>query len=188
MLIIFERELRLYVSTHSETHTFIHAGAVALSGRGIIIPGASFAGKTSLVAALVQAGADYFSDETAVIGQDGRLYPYPKPLALRLIEGSPIQTPTAVADLGGAAGLEPVPVGLVAIAQYRPGAIWQPTRLSAAEGVIALQEFASWRSRKPAQTLDATRKATADAVVLRGDRGDAAETATSLLLMLRESA
>src|SRR5215470_14885093 len=40
---------------------FIHAGAVAFAGRGMILVGQSGAGKTSTVAALVRKGAAYLS-------------------------------------------------------------------------------------------------------------------------------
>jgi uridine kinase len=42
---------------------------------GIAIPGRSFSGKTSLVTALVRAGAVYYSDEFAVIDRDGLVRP-----------------------------------------------------------------------------------------------------------------
>ncbi len=48
---------------------FVHAGAVAVGWQrqAILIPGRSFAGKTTLVKALVEAGAVYYSDEFAVL-------------------------------------------------------------------------------------------------------------------------
>ena len=57
----------------------MHAGAVAWRDRGIVIPGRSHSGKTTLVRALVEA-ARYYSDEFAVLDPQGRLHPYPLPL------------------------------------------------------------------------------------------------------------
>ena len=63
----------------------IHAGAVvAPTGEGIVLPGASGAGKTTLVAGLVRAGFRYLSDEAAAIDPvRRRLYPYPKALTVK---------------------------------------------------------------------------------------------------------
>jgi hypothetical protein len=52
-------------------------------GRAVILPGRSMSGKTSLVAALVKAGATYFSDEYAVLDKLGMVHPYIKTLSLR---------------------------------------------------------------------------------------------------------
>ena len=62
---------------------FIHAGVVAQDGVAIALPGVSFAGKTTLVSALVRAGAVYYSDEFAVIDKRGVVNPYPKALSVR---------------------------------------------------------------------------------------------------------
>jgi hypothetical protein len=42
----------------------------------MVLPGKSFAGKTTLVAALVRAGAEYWSDEYAVLDANGDVHPY----------------------------------------------------------------------------------------------------------------
>jgi len=46
-----------YIAVHATERIFVHAGAVAHNGRLIVIPGMSFSGKSTLVAALVRAGA-----------------------------------------------------------------------------------------------------------------------------------
>src|SRR5579864_2048966 len=68
----FERDLRMFVAEFARRRVFIHAGAVGWQGRAILLPGQSFTGKTSLVAALVRAGAGYYSDEFAVVDLQGR--------------------------------------------------------------------------------------------------------------------
>ncbi len=85
----FEHMVRLRFATSSPTHFFLHAGAVAHRGLGIVIPGASFSGKTTLVSALVRAGAVYYTDENAVLDDRGLLHPYPKPLGVREVPGEP---------------------------------------------------------------------------------------------------
>lgn len=63
--------------------TPIHAGVVVAGGRTILLPAASHAGKTTLVAALLARGAEYYSDEFALLDEDGRVHPYPRPLQMR---------------------------------------------------------------------------------------------------------
>ena len=59
-----------------------HAGVVALGGRGVVLPGTSGAGKTTLVAACAQAGLAVVSDEALVLAADGTVRPYARPLSL----------------------------------------------------------------------------------------------------------
>ena len=60
----------------------VHAGAVALNGNTIVFPAESGQGKTTLSAACLKAGFEYVSDEALVVGENGEVIPYPKPLAL----------------------------------------------------------------------------------------------------------
>jgi hypothetical protein len=46
----------------------VHAGAVALAGRAVVIVGASGAGKSTLTAHLVGAGATFLADDTVYVG------------------------------------------------------------------------------------------------------------------------
>ena len=62
----------------------IHAGAIVTNVGAVLLPGASGAGKTSLVAALARAGHAYATDETAIIDvETGRLRPYPRALRFK---------------------------------------------------------------------------------------------------------
>ena len=130
-----QRELRMLVALEAPEFVFVHAGAVAHRGRGIVIPGASFSGKTSLVAALVRAGAEYCSDEYAVLDAQGLLHPFAKPLSLR---ERVRQSDHSVESLGGVAAREPVPLRMVVVTSFRPGGEWRPRRLSPGEAVLGL--------------------------------------------------
>jgi len=79
----FETDLQLYVAEMAPRRLFVHAGVVGWRGQAIIIPGRTFTGKTTLVAALVKAGATYYSDEYAVLDVRGRVHPYARPLGIR---------------------------------------------------------------------------------------------------------
>lgn len=68
----------------SADHLLAHAGVVASGDRAVLLPGASGSGKTSLTIALVAAGLEYLSDETAAVAvRDLALLPYPKPLSVK---------------------------------------------------------------------------------------------------------
>ena len=62
----------------------IHAGAVAIGGRAILIAGRSGHGKTTLVLGLLRRGLDLLSDELALVAPDGRtVLAYPRGLHVR---------------------------------------------------------------------------------------------------------
>jgi hypothetical protein len=170
-------DLRLYLAERARQRVFVHAGVVGFEDRAIVLPARSLAGKSELVAALVQAGATYFSDECAVFDREGRVHPYPTPLSLRR-DGREVRVPAA--DLGGS-GTAPLRVGMVAAAEYRQGGRWRPRLLSPGQAVLALMANAFSAQRKPAEALDTLRRAVRGAIALRGERGEAEPTARELL-------
>src|SRR4029077_6709070 len=72
-----------FVAERAPDHLFVHAGVVGWDGGAIVMPGASFAGKTTLVQAWLGAGATYYSDEFAVLDRTGRVHPFTRPLSIR---------------------------------------------------------------------------------------------------------
>ncbi len=61
----------------------LHAGAVRTpDGRNLVFVGHMNVGKSTLVAACLAGGCDYYSDETIGIGTDRSLVGYPKPLTI----------------------------------------------------------------------------------------------------------
>ena len=181
MLGAFGSRLRLFVAEWARRRVFVHAGVVGWRGRAVLVPGKSLAGKTTLVAELVRAGATYYSDEFAVLDERGRVHPYAKPLALR---AGGRQTNHGVEDFGGRAGDRPLPVGLVVLSRYVEGARFRPRALSAGRGVLALLDNTVSARREPGRALDALREVAVRAPVLKGKRGEAAETARAILALL----
>lgn len=148
----------------------IQAGVVAYEGSGILLPSQPLAGVSTLVDALVRAGAEYYADEFAMLDVEGRL------ASSREVEpGASLAPPR-------------VPVALVALTVYRPGAAWAPTRLTPAESVVALMAYTAAARDRPPETLVTLRVALGNAQVLLGDRGDAEETAVALLETLSGNA
>lgn len=175
-----ESSLRLYIAETARHRLFVHAGVVGWRGRAIVIPGRSFSGKTTLVAELVRAGATYYSDEYAVFDSQGRVYPFPKPLSIRA-SGEIEQQDVAVEDLGGRAGVKPLPVGLVLMSQYKAGARWRPKQLSAGVGALALLSNTVAARKEPVKALDTLQRVVSHAPVLKGTRGEALEVVKAIL-------
>ncbi len=72
------------LATNLRRLLFVHAGAVSLAGRGMIIVGHSGAGKTSTVAALIRKGAMYLSDEVALLDPAvGTVAPFALPMTVK---------------------------------------------------------------------------------------------------------
>ncbi|MFN8024856.1 MAG: hypothetical protein U0W40_00430 [Acidimicrobiia bacterium] len=130
----------------------VHAGAVALDDVGVLLPGVSNAGKSTLTAALVRDGFGYLSEE-GVAFEPGSptMLPYPRPLTiseagLALFPDIELDAPgvigpwegdwfvpASVVRPGCVAG--PTPVRVVIFPRYDPGAATTLTPISRAEAV-----------------------------------------------------
>ena len=179
----FESDLQLYVAEHAPRRIFVHAGVVGWKGRAVVIPGRSLSGKTTLVAELVRAGAEYYSDEYAVIDREGRVHPYARPLAVR--EGDGLrQTRKTVGEFGGSAGEGPLPVGLVIVSRYERGTNWRPRPLTSGECVLELLSNTVPARRSPTRAMSVLTKAAAGATAFAGPRGEAAVAAQAIMRSL----
>jgi hypothetical protein len=176
----FESDLRLFVGEFAPRRVFVHAGVVGWKGKAIVIPGRSYSGKSTLVAALVRAGATYYSDEYAVFDSKGLVHPFAKPLEIRA-EGEIKQARVTVGELGGKSGIKPLPVGLVLMTSYKRGAIWRPRKLSPGKGVLELLFNTVSARRSPEKALSTLRHVTNQAEVLKGSRGDTTAVVDALL-------
>jgi hypothetical protein len=114
----------------------VHAGAVLWDGKALLLPGATHAGKSSLVAELLRQGATYFSDEYALIDSEGRVHPYPRPLLLR--NGSPEQFPVLPGECNASVGDAPVPVGWILSLEYQSAGTWSVAVVPQSEALLTL--------------------------------------------------
>jgi hypothetical protein len=178
-----DSDLRLYIGTHVEDRLFIHAGVVSLQDRAIVIPGRSFSGKTTLVAALVQAGATYYSDEYAVLDRDGRVYPYARPLSIRQQLGDRTKR-CLVEELGGKAGTEPISIGLIVNTQYQPDARWSPTIMSPGEAILALLDNTIVARLRPDFALRILAQAVSGALAIQSLRDETQEVVSKITKQL----
>jgi hypothetical protein len=180
-----ERQIHSLVALEAPAHIFVHAGVVGLDGAAMLIPGSSHTGKTSLVAALVRAGATYYSDEFGPLDATGDVHPFARPLAIRNERFE--QVNHDVVTLGGVAGEGPLPVACVVITTFEPGAQFHPRQLSSGEAMLALLAHTVPAQTRPDEALQAINRALAGATAIQGPRGDADAVAPSLLAELERA-
>lgn len=175
-----EQDLQLFVAEHCPARIFVHAGVVAWRGRAIVIPGRTLAGKSTLVAALVRAGATYYSDEFAVLDARGRVHPFARRLSLRQ-DGDKPPLRCSAEELGGNVGRKPLPVGVVLVSEYRAGARWRPRRLTPGQAVLALLANTIPARSRPKEALEALGNVVRSAALLKSKRGEAQTIVGDLL-------
>ncbi len=172
-------DVQLAVAQAARGRVFVHAGVVGWRGRALLLPGKSFAGKSTLVRALVRAGALYYSDEYAVLDARGRVHPFARPLALR--DAKKTNRQLSFAQLGGEIGTKPLPVALVVAAEYREGARWRPKPLSPGQGALELLAHTVTARTKQREALQVLARVATQAQLFQGTRGEAAEVVRWLL-------
>jgi hypothetical protein len=185
LLDFLEGDIQIFVAEFATPHLFVHAGVVAIGGRAILIPGRSFAGKSTLTTSLVKAGATYYSDEYAVLDPNGLVLPYPRRVSLR----SGPHGPTGRLDLAAHAPKVPFaeaasPVGLVALLKYEEDGGWDARELDHLEAIMAISEQTVAIQRRPADTFAILGAVARSATVIQGTRGDVDDTVDRLLALL----
>ncbi len=134
----------------------LHAAAVAIDGRVVLLAGEPGAGKSTLVTALVADGATYLSDEVVGLADDGTVLAYPKAIALELDADAVLGALATVDDgapdlrdrhqrlidprtLGAAATPgTALPLAAVVLPTYVPGARGAPAACDPVEALLAL--------------------------------------------------
>ncbi len=175
-----ESDLQMFVAMMTPSRLFVHAGVVGWHGRAILFPGRSFMGKTTLVSAMLKAGAVYYSDEYAVLDSRGRVHPFARPLSVReSAEGRDRRVP--VEDLGVSIGRKPMPVGLVVQSQFKKGATWRPRRLLPGQAIMSLLANTVAARLRPQFALSTLARAAADVAAIASWRGEAESVVASIL-------
>ena len=177
--------LRHHVALHSPD-LFVHAGAVALDGDALILPGRSHSGKSALVAALLRLGAAYLSDEYAVIDERGLILPFPKALSIRDATGMARDVDPAA--LGAQVLVGPTPARLIVATRFRADAQWDPQPVSRADAMLHLLENTVAVRSRSASAMRRVRLACERVDALAGARGEAEPVARDLLARMRAAA
>jgi hypothetical protein len=182
----------------------IHAGAVCTrGGQGVVLPGASGAGKTTLVAGLVAAGFHYLSDEAAAIDPVARrLYPYPKAMTIKrqLAELFPgVRIPGARSGwVDGQVHLRPedirpdsvgwaCDVGLIVTPRYVEGAATEVVPMTPAEAAVELGRNALNLSLYGSRALPALADVVRHARCFRMVSGDLSEAVAAVTRLARRA-
>ena len=163
---ILQKEMHLCVAEHARNYVFIHAGVVECKGLGIVFPGSSYAGKSTLVWSLLQSGARYYSDEYAVFDQHGSVHPFTLPINLRFA-GSERQT--VIPERAASDAIKP---DLIVFARYRRDATWRPRMLRPAECLLQLIRHSIAIRRNPAFVLPVLGEISSQSRAYMGYRGD----------------
>ena len=172
-------DLQLRVAELTPRRIFVHAGVVGWRGRAIVLPGASFSGKSTLVAAMVRRGATYYSDEYALFDERGRVWPFARPLSLRTRNGE--STRRFQPHTLGRVGAAPLSVGVVWLTKFSPGKQKQPESLTPGRAVLKTLAHTLTARHRPQAALAALSAAMQGATLLAGARGSAAEAADWLM-------
>lgn len=177
-----ERRLHLHLASRSEQVVYVHAGVVAFEGKAVIFPGRSWTGKSTLVQALVKAGAEYLSDEYAIVDRQGRIHPFPRPISLRQEKGT---RRVSAEKLGWRGDTSPVRLAAVICTRFVPETLWSPQPISSGAAVLELLSNTVSAQAQPRLALACLSTAVKGTACLEGPRGEASETAGLILSRIR---
>lgn len=180
----FFGRLRLTIAEFAIGKVFIHSGVVGLNGEAILLPGNSFSGKTTLVSALIKKGAHYYSDEYAVIDENGLNFPFPKTLSVRGITDKYKQFEVDPESIGAKIGYKPIPIRAVFLTEFEEGAKWQPDVLTPGNGILEILPNVISMRINPEFTLQVLNIIANRAIIAKSKRGDSLQAANFLLKFL----
>lgn len=177
----FLSQIRLTIAEYSVSKVFVHAGVVGWKGTALVFPAISYGGKTTIVSELIKNGAEYFSDEYAVLDENGFVHPFPKTLSVREILGETKQTEIPFEEFGAVAGKEPIPVGLVLFTQYKQGSNWDPEILTTGQGILEIMQHTFPIRENPEFTIKVLNNTLNRAIIAKSFRGEVSEIINFIL-------
>jgi len=175
--------LMSHVAEFAPDRVFVHAGVVAWHDRALLLPGVSHAGKSTLVAELVRAGATYYSDEFALLDCQGRVHPFARDLRMRQ-PGQRNQTSVSLTQMNGRAGTDALTVSMVVFTEYAESARWAPEPMSRGRAVLETLLHTAPVQRTPARVLETVSAMMRHATAWRSLRGEAESVAGRLMAAL----
>jgi len=178
--------VRIHVAEKAVGWVFIHAGVVGYRDKAIVLPAMSHQGKTTLVAELIKCGAEYFSDEYAVLDEQGSVHPFERPLSVRK-QRSEVSVDVPVEQFGARSGTRPIPVGMVILTGYDADAGWDPKTVSLGEGILETLPQVISINFNTEFALKVLNTAYSRAIILKSLRGDAHGAARSILSLFDNS-
>ncbi len=154
-------------------------GVVGWRGKAIVMPADSFQGKSTLVAELVRAGAEYYSDDFVVVDEQGNVHPFPRQISMRTDDFRTYEL--SVDDLSGKVGVKPIPVGLVLLTRYEADAEFEPVIETSGTGVLKLIPFTLSMRKHPEFSMQVLHKLAGHAIIISSLRGSAERFVKTLL-------
>ena len=178
--------MEIAFAERAKSHIVLHAGAVSWKGRGILIPGPSQSGKSTLVAELLRRGALYYSDEYVAVNKLGEMEPLDRPLQLRNKESNHRNFVSAT-EIGAKSASAPVPISLVLFAQYQELTKFRTMQtLSAGLGILSLMKNCFTARSRPEDTFAYLEKVVEGAKVINFTRGESKKAAGKILQLIEE--
>lgn len=177
----FDSLARILIAEFAKEHVFLHAGVVGWKGKAIVLPGNSFFGKSTLVADLVRNGAEYYSDEYAILDSEGLNHPFARPLTLRPAGKTFIETETPVEEINGKARHMPIPVGLVLFTRFVAESTPNYQYLTTGQGVVEIIAQTIAIKRNTEFAINVLKKALSSAIIVKSPRPDAGSFAREFL-------
>lgn len=169
------RPLQLHLATFCQRYLFVHAGVVLAPGGLIVVPGSTFAGKSTLVRALLDRGCTYFSDEFALLDAEGKVSAFPRPMRERTGDHSYRFTPAG--DLGWTPEVSAAKPTLVLSTRFEEYETWSPRVLSSGHTVLKLMEHTVAAKLNPERAVKILTSFVSDGLTcLDGPRGEASQT------------
>ena len=179
-----ESRVQLTVAALAKGPIFVHAGVVGWRDKAIVIPGRSFSGKSTLVMAFAEAGADYYSDEYALFDADGKIHPYWRQPKLRSASGRIVAGRLRNNIILEGPPPAPISLGWVLMSRYEAKSSWQPRRLTCGETMLGLLDNTVPIRSRPEESVRRLAKAVVNAQGFEGPRGEAADMARQILALL----
>lgn len=180
----FNSMLRLIVAENAKDRVFVHAGVVGWKGKAVVLPASSHRGKTTLVAELIQSGAEYYSDEYAILDYLGLVHPFPRDLTVRSPEAELYEASVSPRSMGAKIGEVPISVGAVLLTEYREDSKWKPEIVKVGEGILQTIPHTIPIHADTKFSLQVLNIAFKRAIIAKSFRGDAKTEVVDILSFL----
>ena len=159
---------------------FLHAGVVGWKGKAIVMPANSFDGKSTLTTALVRQGAEYYSDDFAIIDGQGLVRPFARTISMRTDEKK-MKLYDIKPNKIGRVGRKPIPVSTLVFTRYRRTGKWRPQEITPGQAVLKMVPHTLPIRVNPEFSMRVLNNLAQRAILISSTRGEADIFAQNLL-------
>jgi hypothetical protein len=158
----------------NDSYAVVHAAAIVVGDSCVLLPGASCSGKSTLTAQLLRRGADYLSDDTSPIDDDGRVHPFARSISLRDSSG---MRDVPSSSFGGIERVEPMRASMVILMRYDPDRGLDVHEISSGQAVVHALDHLKCPTSNRAAAMKRLVEAFRNTRCWAGTRGEAEEAA-----------